>query len=316
MSFEADLKETIDGIAENFAALEARNEKRHDEERQYREDLERKFNMQRVTGNPGAADLPQHKWYDAKTKTAVPVLAHKQRLSDLEGNQLADTKQLPSIGRVLRGIVLGGRADDSKELAEERKALSIDVDPSGGYTVGSALSSQWIDLLRSQMVLSQAGAVTLPMTAGEMTLARVTADPVVSWHGENNNIAAADPTFGAVTLYAKTVLCLVKLSVELSQDSVNIEQILQSTLTNATALAIDSAGLNGITVNAAAAPTGIMNLSGRNTVTSVGSPASWDFLVDGMYELMADNVSMDSIGALIAHPSLWRKMRKLKTGIA
>ena len=35
-----------------------------------------------------------------------------------------------------------------------------------------------------------------------------------------------------------------------------------------------------------------------------------------MYELAVDNVPMDSIGAFIAHPAVWKKMRKLKTGIA
>jgi len=39
-------------------------------------------------------------------------------------------------------------------------------------------------------------------------------------------------------------------------------------------------------------------------------------MIDGIYELLADNVSMESIGAMIAHPALWKKMRKLKTGIA
>ncbi|MDH4234257.1 MAG: phage major capsid protein, partial [Gallionella sp.] len=107
----------------------------------------------------------------------------------------------------------------------------------------------------------------------------------------------------------------VKLSLELGQDSANIEQILQSTINSAMAQAIDSAGLVGVTSNAAAAPAGVMNLANRNKVLSIGAPTSWDFLVDGMYELALDNVPMDNIGAFIAHPSVWKKMRKLKTGI-
>jgi len=38
------------------------------------------------------------------------------------------------------------------------------------------------------------------------------------------------------------------------------------------------------------------------------------FVADGMYELLADNVPADRIGALIAHPALWRKMAKLRNG--
>lgn len=191
--------------------------------------------------------------------------------------------------------------------------MSVGNDPAGGYTVGGMLASEWIDMLRSGMVLSKAGARTVPMDSGTLSIARVTGDPVISWHGENADIAASQPTLGAVSLTAKTVVCLVKLSLELSQDSANIEQILESTITSAMANAIDSAGINGVTLNAGAAPSGLVDLVGRNAVTGIGAPTTWDFLTDGMYELMADNVPMDRIGALVAHPALWRKMRKLKT---
>lgn len=258
------------------------------------------------------ADAKQLEHYiDTKSGKAVPVLMHGDKLSLLEQKE----NSTPSIGRVLRGIVLGGRASDAAELAEERKALSIDSDPSGGYTVAGALSSEWIDILRSNMVLSKAGARTLPMETSSLTLARVVNDPTISWHGENGDISAAEPTFGAIELTAKTCVCLVKLSLELSQDSANIEQILQSTINNAMAAAIDRAGLVGVTTNAGAAPAGVMNLANRNKVTAIGAPTSWDFLVDGMYELALDNVPMENIGAFIGHPAIWKKMRKLKTGI-
>lgn len=258
------------------------------------------------------ADTRQELWIDVKTKRQVPVLRHAERLSALAGS---NADGFPSVGRLLRGITLGGRADDANELAEERKALGIAVDPSGGYTVAGMLASEWIDLLRANMVLSKAGARTLPMETGEVSIAKVTGDPEVYWHQENGVITASEPTFGSANLKAKTVVCLVRLSLELSQDSANIEQMLERTIINAMAGAIDSAGLVGVTTDAAAAPAGIMNLDGRNTVTSIGAPTSWDFLVDGLYELMADNVQKEDVGALIAHPAVWKKMTKLKTGI-
>jgi predicted phage gp36 major capsid-like protein len=75
----------------------------------------------------------------------VPVLRPGDSLAALEGK----TDKTPSMGRVLRGLVMGGAADDARELEDERKALSIGSDPSGGYTVQGALSSSWIDLLRA-----------------------------------------------------------------------------------------------------------------------------------------------------------------------
>lgn len=277
------------------------------------------------SGNQETSAAQKHgQFFDVKTKRLVPVLAHSDSLAALEG-KAADPNGIgmsswgktdtPSVGRVLRGIVLGGRADDATELADERKSLGMSSDPAGGYTVAGALAANWIDALRAQMVLSRAGCRTIPMGTSTLSLARVVDDPTISWHAENAALGTGDPTFGAVNLTAKTCVCLVRLSLELSQDSANIEQILQSTINSAMAGAIDSAGLVGVTVDAGAAPAGVMNLANRNTVTSIGAPTSWDFVVDGMYELMLDNVAAENIGALIAHPAVWKKMRKLKTGI-
>lgn len=263
------------------------------------------------TGDAATPAPEKHeKFFDVKTRKSVPVLKHCDSLAALETKT-----DLPNLGRVLRGIVLGGRADDANELAEERKSLSIGNDPAGGYTVGGGLSAEWIDSLRASMVLSRAGCRTIPMESGTLSLAKVVDDPTIAWHGENVALSTGTPTFGSVNLQAKTAVCLVKLSLELSQDSANIEQILTSTITAAMANAIDSAGLNGVSTSAAAAPAGVMNLASRNSVTSIGAPTSWDFIVDGMYELAADNVDMANIGAFIAHPAVWKKMRKLKTGI-
>lgn len=262
------------------------------------------------TGESDPVKAKHETFFDVKTKKAVPVLKHSDSLAALESKT-----DRPNLGRVLRGIVLGGRADDANELAAERKDLNMGSDPSGGYTVAGGLSASWIDSLRASMVLSRAGCRTIPMETGTLSLAKIVDDPTVSWHAENAALGTGDPTFGAVNLQAKTVVCLVKLSLELSQDAANIEQILTSAITSAMAAAIDKAGLVGVTTGASAAPSGVMNLANRNSVTAIGAPTSWDFVIDGMYELAADNVDMANIGALVAHPAVWKKMRKLKTGI-
>lgn len=312
MTGETQLGDLIDLVQkqnENISSWQKRHDSRVVALESEMFDIAKKANR---PGNPSASSAggtgeKTEQWFDTKTRSPVRVLNHSQALSGPATDG--------SVGRLLRGIVMGGRAADASELAEERKAMGVSSDPAGGYTVAGVLANQWIDLLRAQMVLSQAGARTVPMTAGTLSLARVTADPAVSWHGENAPLTAAEPTFGQITLTAKTAVCLVKMSLELSQDSANIEQILQSTLVSAMASAIDSAGLVGVTTNAGAAPDGVVNLSGRNKVTAIGAPTNWDFAVDGMTELMLDNVPMEAIGALVAHPALWKKMRKLKTGI-
>lgn len=302
-----DLKDIADLFEKQALAFEAFKE-RNDERLL---EIEKKAGRPDFMGGSSDSKPTTEKFIDTKTGQPVPVFNHKQSVLAYEGAK----KDQPSLGRLLRGIVLGGRADDAAELETERKSLGVSADPSGGYTVSGALASQWIDALRAEMVLSKAGALTLPMDAGQVSIARVTGDPEIYWHTENADITAGDPTFGAANLTAKTAVCLVRFSLELSQDSANLEQILQSTIVNAMAGAIDSAGLNGVTTGAAAAPAGILNLSGRNSVTAIGTPINWDFLLDGMYELAADNVPMENIGAMIAHPKLWKNQAKLKTGI-
>ena len=265
---------------------------------------------------------PTATFIDAKTNSTVPVLGPQDRLADFapagngNGPGMSRVAEEPSLGRVLRGIVLGNHAHDHKTLAEERMAMGISSDTGGGYLLDDGrLSGRFIDLMRARMVLNQAGALTVPMDGSTLDLVKITADPSVSWHGENQDLPESEPTFGRVKLNARTVVCMVKLSLELAQDAANIEQVLAGAITGAMAGAIDSAGLNGVSLDAAAAPSGLFDLAGRNTVLSVGAPTSWDFVVDGIYELMADNMALDEVGALIAHPALWRKMRRLKTGL-
>lgn len=263
-----------------------------------------------IPGGVGALAKPTRQMLDVKSGKTIPVYGPTEHVAS-DGY---DGKSQPSIGRVLRGLLLGGNAPDAEQLADERKALSIAVDPSGGYTVGGQLATSWIDLLRSEMVLSKAGATTVPMDGNSLTLAKVTSDPSCFWHAENADIADSEASFGAVTLTAKTVVCLVKLSLELSQDSANIEEILSSTINRSMAGAIDAAGLNG--VGSGIAPSGLFSLPNRNIISAVGSPANYDFLIDGLHSLALANVPPDAVGAMVGHPTLWRKLAKLKTGIA
>lgn len=312
MSF-TEIKTLLDSQGSAMESFANRTRAELEELRTRLDGNEAKANRARLFGGtPSASIAPAARWIDTKSGNAIPVLGAEHKFSDLH----AGGHDTPSLGRVLRGLVLGGRAPDAAQLAEERKSLSMAVDPSGGYTVGGALAGQWIDRLRAAMVLSRAGVTTVPVEGRDLTIARLDTDPTVSWHGENAALPASDPNLGAVTLRPKTVVALVKLSLELAQDSANIEEILATSLTGALATAIDQAGLVGVTTDAAAAPGGIFDLSGRNTVTGVGAPTSWDWAVDAMYELLADNVPQERIGALIGHPAIWKFMRKLKTGIA
>jgi HK97 family phage major capsid protein len=263
---------------------------------------------------PGVPTTPPATFYDLKSGKPVHTLGHQQKLADL-----TEKKTGVTLGRWLRGVLLGDKADDHRELADELKSLATTPDASGGYTVPAPLAAEFIDNLRARMVLSQAGARTVPMSSETLRIAKVTADPTFTWHIENASLSASDPTLGAATLKSNTVVGLVKFSLELAQDSVNIEQILSQVLAQGAATAIDAAGLAGtgqVTSPVGHSPTGVASFSGRNTVTSVGVPSSYSFVADAITKLLTANVPYDRVGALIYHPYLWSKFNKLVTGIS
>lgn len=317
-----DIKDPVDEVMTAFNEFVERNSKRLDELQQHVDEIATEQGRP-FTNSTGKPKKPAATYIDVKTRAEVPVLGAQDKLEDLEpraqsrGIESASANE-PSLGRVLRGIVLGNHAHDAKALADERMAMGIVSDTGGGYLLDDGrLSSRFIDLVRDRMVLNQAGVQTIPMSGHDLSLLKLTADPSCSWHGENKTIPDSEPTFGRVKLTAKTIVCKVVCSLELMQDAANLQDILERSITAAMAGAIDDAGLNGVTENAAAAPStyGIFNLDGRKTVTSIGAPTNFDFIVDGMYELLAENKAMSDIGAMVSHPALWKKLRKLKTGI-
>ncbi len=310
MTTKTKVDEAIEMIATKLDAFQSTTEtltKRLDERERIEAEADRPGSAVR-----DAKAAPS--FYDPKSGKTIVTLGHEQKLADVSQNKSGVT-----LGRWLRGIVVGEKADDRRELQDELKSLATSPDASGGYSVPSPLASEFIDNLRANMVLSRAGARTVPMSSKTLQIARVASDPSVSWHIQNASVSASDPTLSAATLTAHTVVGLVKFSLELAQDSINIEQLLSRTLSQATAVAIDAAGLEGtgtVTSPIGNSPTGVLNFSGRNSVTSIGVPTSWDFVANGIRELLVDNVPLERIGALIYSPLLWSKMAKLKTGIS
>jgi HK97 family phage major capsid protein len=245
-------------------------------------------------------------WFNPKTGDKIPVLGSK----DLLGSHTINETGV-GLGQWLRGVVTGGR--DDKELVEQMKSLSTAPDASGGYTVPAPLAAEFIDRLRAEMVLNRAGVRTVPMTSKTLSMARVEADATIAWHAENALINASDPTFGAATLTAHTVLCLVKMSLELSQDSVNINEILSQTITRAMAVEIDRAGL--MSDGGDDSPTGVANFSNRNTVTGIGGLTNYDKFIDGIGKLLNENVPLSSVGPIVIGTQAWTDLAKTKDDV-
>lgn len=167
-----------------------------------------------------------------------------------------------SAAAFLRALTTGPKND------AERRALGAGTDAAGGFTVPTLTSAELIDLARSEMVLAQAGARIVPLTSDANVVAKVLTDPIPAWRAENAAVNESDPTFGSVTLAPKSIAVLVKASVELMQDSLNLEAELPRILARALAHEIDRAGLIGS--GSGAEPKGITNYSGLTLNTFAG----------------------------------------------
>jgi HK97 family phage major capsid protein len=249
------------------------------------EEIESRAGSPGKTAPAGTSADRVERWIDRKSGELVPVLAHKDALSALQPNDTGI-----SVGRWLRGVLTGKHADDQTTLARELKQLATAPDASGGYTVPEPLAREFIDALRARMVLSRAGARTVPMTSKTLAMARIDSDASVGWHAENASITPSEPTFGAATLSAKTIVSVCKLSLELSQDSINVEQAITRSLAGAMAVEIDGAGLGNTVANG---PSGILSFSGRNQLPGIGALGDYDKFIDGMGALLGANVALE-----------------------
>ncbi|MBS1978326.1 MAG: phage major capsid protein [Bacteroidetes bacterium] len=198
-------------------------------------------------------------YYDKEGKP-IPVFSiykrtrEKNTVADFVGRNFnigASEKMTP--GRIISAFIRGARGE------AEQRALSEGVSASGGYTVPIYTSAQLIDNVRAKATVFQAGAQTFILDSQQMTLAKITADATAAWVGEGSTITASDPTFGSVPFSAKAIKATVKASLEVIQDSINIGQAIDMTLTGAFAAEMDNAAYNG--AGSATVPKGILNYS-------------------------------------------------------
>jgi len=211
-----------------------------------------------------------------------------------------------SFGQLLRAAVTGPRSD------LERRALAEGTDSAGGYSVPDIVLARFIDKMRAQTVCIRSGAMTVPLNSDRSTICRTATDPAAGWRVENAAVALSDPTYEAVVFAPKSLAVIVKVSRELMQDSLNIEQMLEASFAGAMAVELDRVALVGSGV--APEPLGIYGTTNVGSVASVGTPADYGKFIDGLYELWIDNEVAPT--AAILHPRTATTLAKLPTGIA
>jgi HK97 family phage major capsid protein len=226
---------------------------------------------------------------NGNTSGEIRLLTPKERVQDHVQHDLPDGIQPGelSLGRMLKGCVLG---DWSGCEVEKRATLSEGTAGVGGHLVPTPLSSKVIDLARNASVVGRAGALTVPMETQTLKLVKITQDPTGYWRAENADITESDMAFSALTLTAKALGCLVRVSIELLEDASNASSIIESAIAKALALELDRVGLFGS--GSGAEPAGLFGTTGINEVsmgTNGAALADYDPFSQAAEAIWTDN---------------------------
>jgi len=213
-------------------------------------------------GMPGfSAYSPAPVFRDAATGAVVKSYRHGERIAPASAAG-ADY----GIGDIVKAAVTG----DWSRVPTTVKAGAAGIGPAGGFLVAPEMAGFVIDLARAQARVMQAGALTIPMERGTLSIATVDSDPTPAWKAENAHFAVDQGKYGQVVLASKTLGVIVPLSLELVTTAANVNEIVTSQLTKRMALTLDAAAISGDgTQNQ---PRGIVSHLPAGNIVEVGAP--------------------------------------------
>ncbi|MCD7883908.1 MAG: phage major capsid protein [Lachnospiraceae bacterium] len=199
-------------------------------------------------------------YYPGAVRVADPLfLSDSRSMVDYakENSKAADPLMLEenALGDVVRGMVTG--VWSSNEL---KNAVTTSTT---GTLIPEVLSARVIDLARNLSLFTAAKVPTVPMSSNNMTISRLTEDPVFAFKQEGEEGAEVGISIDGVKLEAHTVYGYCYVSLEAIQSSQNLTGVLRNAFAQAVAQAIDNGMLygqddgSGGTVDYA--PSGIMN---------------------------------------------------------
>jgi HK97 family phage major capsid protein len=204
-----------------------------------------------------------------------------------------------SFGEFVRAIITG----DTRHLSEfEARAMGEATLTGGGILAPSPIAANVLDYARAKSAIFAAGAVLVPMTAGTLTVAKVTSPITPDWVSENEEADASDMAFGGVVLATKSLTTVAKVSLELVEDAGNAAQVIEDEFAAAMAAAFDTAALVGTGLQNQ--PKGLENWSGVHTrelgAGNGAAPADYDFLLTAQGDCWGSHADPDSLRHILA----------------
>lgn len=246
---------------------------------------------ERIEGSRSAVDDPSegrrdtpNLYFHTKDGRKVRAVRHGESFARAVGASGTGSEDL-SVGRALVGMLRG----DYSVMERELRAQVVGQDPAGGFFVTPTLGNMFIDLARSQSVISQAGAMTIPLGSGETRIMRTATDPTAAWKAELHALNNTDVRFEAVTLFPKVLGCVADISEELIEDGANAAAQIEAVLAAAVANQLDRSFWRGVSNGdgdndvAGRYFTGILDDPDVGTVDLAGAaPADYDEWIDAI----------------------------------
>ncbi len=163
--------------------------------------------------------------------------------------------------------------------------------------------SEFIDVLRNQSSVMQAGARVLNGLQGNVTIPKKLTAAQTGWvNTEGGNTGETEMTTGQINLTPKTIGGHTDVTRQLLiQSSMDVEAMVRDDLLQSLALSIDFAGLAGD--GTSGAPTGIKNTAGINTATFAAANPTFAEVVAMETSVAVDNALLGNLG-YIMHSSM------------
>lgn len=183
----------------------------------------------------------------------------------------------------------------------------------GGNLIETKLDgTQFIDLLRSRLVIQNLGATVLSGLRGNLDIPRQTGTATPQWVAENSPITPSDQTFNKVSMTPKHVGAITEASRNmLLQDSLDIEMLIRRDFAALLALQMDMAAVAG--TGTSNQPRGILNTAGIGSVAmgTNGGALTYDAVADLLGSVADANAELGATSYL-TNTKVRRAAAKLK----
>lgn len=198
--------------------------------------------------------------------------------------------------------VLVGRQDPFLKTSNGSAFVSSDL-----------LVGQFIDTLRTKMVLTAAGVTTLSGLVGDVFIPKGGAITGGWVDGENGDGTEGKPTVTQVSGTPKTASGWTDISRRLMmQSSVDVEAFVQNELMNTVARLIEVAGFAGTNDNGQ--PKGLTGQSGVNTPSVTTNAPTRAEMLGAVEAIMSDNADFEGM-SWIMRPTGWALLANVADGI-